>query len=577
MNSKSTAELISQAIEGRLSEEDASALAELAREDASVLKELACHLSTHRLLQMLEVDPDGHTTAQEVSLHLEQERLSAVTDVNFLDRVQERLERGWWLDWRKAGAAAAAVALFALGAGSIWKWQSQADQTTAVTPVEPVQFSADGPPSPPRPTVPAMAVLKRGLDAVWANGAEHSTGELLPAGWLRLQSGTVQLEFLRGAQVILTGPAELRIDGENAAFLKFGKASAEVPEAAHGFSLGAPGMEVVDLGTAFGLDVPAVGGPEVHVFTGEVTLAKDGSNQTPQRLQERHAKRLQDGDFHDIPSRPHAFPDQRDLVQQEAIEAGQRRKAWALAMDRLANDPDALAVFTCEDETQWSRGVKNQAAKPNPESHGALVGAGWTGGRWPGKRGLEFRSQGDRLRFSVPGEYATVTCMASVRVDSLPNLYNSLLMPSRYETGAFHWTLERGGELRLASVHTISKGNQHHAWEPPISASAISDMDFGRWISLATTYDSNTGIVLHYRDGEMVGMGEFPRHPPVRLTAMEFGNWGARRDQKENRWIARQPEEWDTRNFVGRLDELVILQRALTATEIHEHYQIGKP
>ncbi len=576
MNFKSTDELIALAVEGRLSEHDASALTQVVREDQSALLQLTQQLSTHRLLQALEADPDGRATAEEVSLVLEQERLRVVTDVNFIPRVETQLQRRWWLKVG-VGAAAAAVALFALTAGGIWKYKAPGKRPAEVSELEPAQFSADGPPSLPRPTVPAMAVLKRGLDAVWANGADYGTGELLPAGWLRLQSGSVQVEFLRGAQVILTGPAEMRIDGENAAFLKSGKASAEVPEAAHGFSLRAPGMEVVDLGTAFGLDVPTTGGPEVHVFTGEVTLAKEGPNQTPQRLQERQAKRLEDGNFRDIPSRPEFFPGQRDLAQREAIEAGERRKAWGLAMARLAQDPGALVVFTCEDEAPWSRSVKNQIANPNPQSQGALVGVGWTAGRWPGKHGLEFRSQGDRLRFSVPGEYAALTCMASVRVDSLPNAYNSLLMPSRYDAGAFHWTLERGGELRLASVNKASKGYQHHSWEIPVSASAISDMDFGRWISLATTYDASTGMVCHYRDGEMVGTGQFTRLPPVKLTAMEFGNWGARRDQPENQWMVKQPKEWDTRNFVGRLDELVILQRALTAAEISEHYQVGRP
>ncbi len=572
MNFKSTDELMALAVEGRLDENDAGALTQMVRQDPSALKRLAQQMSTHRLLQALAADADGRATAEEVSLVLEQERLRVVTNVNFVPRVQQRLERRWWL---RAGAAA--VALLSLAAGGIWKFKGQNNQPSDVAGSEPVQFSTDGPPSLPRPTVPAMAVLRHGLDAVWANGADYGTGELLPVGWLQLQSGSVQIEFLRGAQVILTGPAELRIDGENAAFLKSGKASAEVPEAAHGFSLGAPGMEVVDLGTAFGLEVPAGGSPEVHVFTGEVTVAKEGSQQAPQRLQERQAKRLEDGAFRDIPSRPDAFPGQRDLAQRDEIESGERRKAWAVAMDRLSQDPDAVVVFTCEGETPWSRSVKNEVAKTTVESHGALVGAGWTDGRWPGKHGLEFRSQGDRLRFSVPGVYPAITCMASVRVDSLPNPYNSLLTPSRYDAGAFHWTLERGGELRLASVIKASMGQQHHSWELPVSAAAISDMDYGRWITLATTYDSRTGAVCHYRDGALVGTGAFPHRPPVILTAMEFGNWGARRDQAENQWMIKQPKEWDTRNFVGRLDELVILQRALTAAEISEHYQVGRP
>lgn len=126
-----------------------------------------------------------------------------------------------------------------------------------------------------------------------------------------------------------------------------------------------------------------------------------------------------------------------------------------------------------------------------------------------GKARVEFRSLGDRLRFSVPGSHEALTLMAWVRVDSLPNDYNSLLLPTRYGPGALHWTLERGGELRLTMRNTSHPGNGAHHWDGPVSGPAVSNMDFGRWLFLTTTYDAANGAVTHYRDGIEVGRASF--------------------------------------------------------------------
>ncbi len=572
MTPETPTDLIAQAVDGPLTPEQADALLAAVRVDPSLLELLYQQQTTHRLLQTLGNDPDGQLTAQEVVLRLERERLDALAQQEFMPHVNQRLRQRTW--GRRVVALAALAAVIALG--FFWN-QSRTPGMVKPTPIPlPADFLADGPLSAPRDPVPAMAVVKRTADAVWAAGETRRPGELLPTGWLRLASGTVQLEFLSGAQVILVGPAALRLDDENSAFLESGKASAEVPESAHGFKLKVPGMEVVDLGTAFGVDMSASKGPEVHVFEGEVTLAQDGSSRPPERLLDGKAKRLEAGAFHDIPSRPDAFPTQQILARQADHESGEKQAWWVREINRLAADPDALVVYSFENEQPWSRRVENQVPDAKAESHGTLVGAGWTGGRWQGKHGLEFRGQGDRLRFSVPGAFPAITCLVNIRVDSLANPYNALLMPSRYQNGTFHWTLERGGEMRLAQVRYVSPVGLHHAWVGPVSAPAISEMDFGRWISLATTYDAISGQVHHYRDGEMVGSGTLATAAPILLKDMEFGNWGARRDQPENSWMKLQDKSLDTRNFVGRLDELVILKRALSSEEIAAHCHSGR-
>lgn len=118
-----------------------------------------------------------------------------------------------------------------------------------------------------------IAVLTRAADAVWADAASAPPpGRALRAGWLRLRSGAVEVEFSRGARAVIEGPAEFQLVSENEGKLRFGKLWARVPSSAHGFRVSAPGFAAVDLGTEFGCKVPQDGPAEVHVFDGAVEV-----------------------------------------------------------------------------------------------------------------------------------------------------------------------------------------------------------------------------------------------------------------------------------------------------------------
>lgn len=101
----------------------------------------------------------------------------------------------------------------------------------------------------------------------------HKPGSALGGGMLRLRSGEVELTFRHGAQVTLRGPAELAINSGSHAFLRRGELRAYCPGDAHGFTIAAPGLAVVDLGTRFVMNVPPDMGPTaVRVNEGRVNL-----------------------------------------------------------------------------------------------------------------------------------------------------------------------------------------------------------------------------------------------------------------------------------------------------------------
>ena len=86
---------------------------------------------------------------------------------------------------------------------------------------------------------------------------------------LDLAAGLVEVTFLDGAQVVLEGPTQFEVHGADLAELHQGRIAAMVPERARGFEVATNGLNVVDLGTEFG--VLAEGEEtEVHVFRGLV-------------------------------------------------------------------------------------------------------------------------------------------------------------------------------------------------------------------------------------------------------------------------------------------------------------------
>src|ERR1041385_8670525 len=85
------------------------------------------------------------------------------------------------------------------------------------------------------------------LNAHWSTATgQLKTGEILPPGVLRLESGVVELGFASGARAAIEGPAELKVTDRNSVELLSGKMSADVPHNAIGFTVKTPNATVVD-------------------------------------------------------------------------------------------------------------------------------------------------------------------------------------------------------------------------------------------------------------------------------------------------------------------------------------------
>jgi ferric-dicitrate binding protein FerR (iron transport regulator) len=121
--------------------------------------------------------------------------------------------------------------------------------------------------------VPTVATLVRAENCKWA-GSDLPTLEnsRLVAGTLALVEGMATIAFESGAVVTLEAPTKFQIRDAMHCRLIEGALTAEVPEPAHGFTIEAPDLKVIDLGTRFGLTASAVGNSQVRVFQGEVDV-----------------------------------------------------------------------------------------------------------------------------------------------------------------------------------------------------------------------------------------------------------------------------------------------------------------
>ncbi len=357
-----------------------------------------------------------------------------------------------------------------------------------------------------------------------------------------LPGGTLALVTGRGATVVIEAPAVFRFESAQRLSLERGRLSAEVPPAAKGFTVVTPSGTAVDLGTRFGVDVPALGDAEVHVFEGEVVTHASHDRRS-----------LRTGDAIALTKAGHAARETRSAAFIRSDEvgdltaglaAGQRARAEA-ALAQLRGDPALIALLDFES--------------------GAEAGAFRTvQGRWPGSRAPEFVQVGDHLKLDLGGArlWPRLTLAAWVRLDRLDAPYQSLLHTDGWTAsnpGQVHWMVNRFSTMRLAlRGNTLAPGSPEPDSFPDSRTPVLPEI--GRWVHLAVVYDSGARTTRFFLNGRFDSESRESIAHPARLGPARIGNWD-RTDRK----------------LSGRIDEMLVLGRAMTDAEIHALFAAGNP
>jgi hypothetical protein len=254
MISNENRDLLARALADELSPAEAQLLLIECRRDPELLEQFSRIAVTDRLLAYAHLYSDDAAFTREVRERL---KTPAKLPSNVIPRVN------WWkpvLPW--AAAAALVVALVCLA----------------------LFFPRQGPESQVR--IARMEAVTAPLGA-----PPLQTGHTLPARRFQFNSGLLELQFLKGATVILEGPVDFEVISPLECILHQGKAVARVSEAGHGFAVNGPRGRMVDLGTEFAVSVSRSGDTEVHVLNGRVEASpKDGAK--PLELAANQALRL---------------------------------------------------------------------------------------------------------------------------------------------------------------------------------------------------------------------------------------------------------------------------------------------
>lgn len=425
-----------------------------------------------------------------------------------------------------------------------------------------------------RASLNGIAVLTRTVDVEWSEGSpQYAKGSPVPLGNLSIDSGLLQIEFYCGAVTVIEGPASLDLLAADRGFLRSGKFRARVPKQARGFTIMTRSGDIEDLGTEFAVDMPqddSLG--EVHVLDGEIRFHPKLSDE---ERSPRHITAGQALQFDENNTKLFAAADR--FIGAEELESLSRkhtrsiRARWRNHREELLADPALIALYAYSPQARWSRTLRNYAPGAHDDTHGAVVGCDWVRGRWPGTKALRFRNASHRVCLNLPGQFESLTLATWIAVDDFHPTNNIALMhPDLDQPSCLHWTIDRvgsGATLHFAetAVSWDAEKRQHYN----STRHGISDTDTGQWKHLAVVYDADRRIVSHYSDGILIGSKPIETVNPLSIGIANLGNWPYRDWAKGT--------QFETRNLNGRLDEFVVVGRAMQDEEIAKMHRAGTP
>ncbi len=362
-----------------------------------------------------------------------------------------------------------------------------------------------------------------------------------------LGSGMVTIGFRNGVKMTVRGPAEFEIVDEFRVILSRGQARAFAPESGHGFTIETPEADLVDLGTEFGVSVdPDSGESQVQVFDGWVDV-KQRRGKTPiASLKFGDSARIHRGGVEPIRApEPNTFPTPADL----AVARWQR-------LDReLREDKDVLFYYAFNRLDDDDRRLVDEA-EHGEAIHGKIVGARWVTGRWAGKGALLFDQAGDAVELEIPGELPQFTFSAWLNVDRFDYGLTPILNSAGWEEGDFHLQFSRSQGTVFAAVYPSN-----------LRSAPASPFPLGQWVHLAAVVDIETGKASTWVNGRRAIRSQLSEEAISRPGLCRLGAWLAEDPAKKGR----------SREFKGRMDEVVLWRRVLSPKEIRRLAARGRP
>ena len=143
------------------------------------------------------------------------------------------------------------------------------------------------------PTPPATVSLAPGSVLIATDGSPTPAGELASKDTWTLGEGVAEIHLPNQVRALIDGPAVFRIVTNDRMEIRGGHSWFHVPAGDAGFRVITPELEVMDLGTAFGIELREDLPPQVHCLEGAVEIRARRGKRESGKLQAGQAAVLE--------------------------------------------------------------------------------------------------------------------------------------------------------------------------------------------------------------------------------------------------------------------------------------------
>lgn len=240
--------------------------------------------------------------------------------------------------------------------------------------------------------------------------------------------------------------------------------------------------------------------------------------------------------------------------------AGKKAKyaRWLGYKNSLRCDDGLIAYYDFEEGEGAI--LKNKAIGPpedtsyDPEKlNGTINGPTWTFGRWAGKGALDFDGNNDYV--AVPNSSSLKPDLITICAWIFPYKKSDYMeIVSKFYSDGYY--------IRI--MHPTWYGFRVDFYAAWTSNATDTELTEAKWHYVAAAFDGTyqkvyiNGKLKHEASG-----GVSPGPPKIKHV--------------DNRLTIGSFTSGESKNFQGKIDEVAIYKRALTAKEIRNHYEMGRP
>ena len=400
---------------------------------------------------------------------------------------------------------------------------------------------------PPAEPVATIETTPGTAYSIQAAGKGEQDGALDYGETLVVSQGVAEVTLADGSRCLAEAPARITLHGPAHAHLSDGRAFFEIAEGSEGFQVSTSDLEIVDLGTAFGVDDRAEHQPQVHVFDGRVRATARSGRRESAELSKGEAV---------------AVGGAGTLRPISCLESGFLRSLpSSLPAIRFSFEPTGDSRFEADGPIVQQESVRilNRPERPeNPESIRGVSGRGLRLGdrtqfletTWPGIGGAVPRTISFWVRFPEDSDGGSILdwglFSGSRKMSHLRVTYSSDSRANLRLVSGRRW---------LQTTQRLDTGDWHHV------AFIVDSPEGDQWPTVKCYVDGELEP-LHPRvadEGEVAPLDSFEiitDHPESR--PLTFGN----------RPPADRPEQEGTKPVVCEIDEVVVTAGILTETQI---------